>query len=418
MSQQKKKTKVRIVIRNIFIGAIALLFLLFLFAVYYVKCVLPEIKPELTLEVGSSKPVLTDFFSKEYNNKYDLIHLVSGIDSGLDMTEVSDHTVVIEVIGKEYTSILHVVDTVAPTATTKDQTHFNLDAPLKAEDFIEEITDMTQTEVEYVSTPDFEHAGTSEVAIRLTDQGKNETIVYAKLTVIEDTTPPVIDGAKDMSVAVGNTISYKRGITVTDDYDENPVLTIDNSAVDLNTPGNYTVTYVATDASGNQSEVEITVQVKRPSVELATEEMVNAEADKVLAQITTPGMSQYEMAQAIFNWVHNKIAYSDHTPKTNWVQGAYRGLVERKGDCFVYAMTSKCLLTRAGITNMDIEKIPAASRHYWNLIDLGDGWYHFDATRRRDGATFFYWTDAQLMEYSNAHNGSHNYDPSLYPTIQ
>ena len=145
---------------------------------------------------------------------------------------------------------------------------------------------------------------------------------------------------------------------------------------------------------------------------------LNAEADKILATIINDSMSQYEKAKAIFNWCHNQIGYYDGTPKTNWVQGAYRGLVNRRGDCYVYAMTAKCLLTRAGIKNMDIEKIPSKTRHYWNLIDLGEGWYHFDTCRRSDGSTFFYVTDAKLMAYSNAHHGSHNYDPSKYPHIQ
>ena len=52
------------------------------------------------------------------------------------------------------------------------------------------------------------------------------------------------------------------------------------------------------------------------------------------------------------------------------------------------------------------------------MIDIGEGWYHFDATRRKDGTEFFYWTDAELMEYSNANDGSHNYDPEQYPQIQ
>ena len=72
--------------------------------------------------------------------------------------------------------------------------------------------------------------------------------------------------------------------------------------------------------------------------------------------------------------------------------------MDRQGDCYVFACTAKVLLTRAGITNMDIEKIPAKTRHYWNLVDIGDGWYHFDTTPRKDGTIFFMWDDAKLME--------------------
>ena len=59
-----------------------------------------------------------------------------------------------------------------------------------------------------------------------------------------------------------------------------------------------------------------------------------------------------------------------------------------------------------------------AGLDYWNLVDIGGGWYHFDATRRRDKSEFFYVNDETLMEYSRNHSGTHNYDVSAYPTIQ
>ena len=145
---------------------------------------------------------------------------------------------------------------------------------------------------------------------------------------------------------------------------------------------------------------------------------MNRKADEILSQITTEDMSQREVAKAIFDWVHSNVGWADGTPKTDWIQGAYRGLFNRRGDCYVYASTSKCLLTRAGIENMDIGFSNPNRTHYWNLIDLGEGWYHFDATRRTDGRSFFYYSDADIRAYSNAHNGSHAYDPSQYPEIQ
>ena len=66
---------------------------------------------------------------------------------------------------------------------------------------------------------------------------------------------------------------------------------------------------------------------------------------------------------------------------------------------------------------MDIEKIPAKTRHYWNLVDIGEGWYHFDTTPRKDRPTIFMWDEARMMDYSQNHNLSHNYDHSLYPVV-
>ena len=78
--------------------------------------------------------------------------------------------------------------------------------------------------------------------------------------------------------------------------------------------------------------------------------------------------------------------------------------------------TSKALLTRAGIPNLDVVKSDTShSSHYWSLIDCGDGWYHFDTTPRYGGGSFFMLTDAEILAYSEAHRDSHIFDRSLYP---
>ena len=131
-------------------------------------------------------------------------------------------------------------------------------------------------------------------------------------------------------------------------------------------------------------------------------------------------MSQYDKALAIFNYTKGNISYINHSEKGDYVRSAYEGLKLKRGDCYVYASTAKVLLTRAGITNMDIARIPSgSSMHYWNLVDIGDGqgWYHFDTTPRKDRPVIFLWNDQQIKDYSDRHNNSHNYDRSLYPVI-
>lgn len=373
----------------------------------------PQVKKELTKEAGSSLPEVSEFLLQDYKDA----SFVTKMDEAIDMNTVADYEVVIAVNGKEYITTLHVEDTVAPVVATKNIEVYNADSVDPAE-FIENIEDATKTEVEFAEEPDLTKFGKQTVTLQVTDAGGNSVEVSADLEVIEDTTPPVIEGVKTLSVAVGGSISYKKDVTVTDDYDENVKLTIDNSDVDLNEVGDYTVTYIAEDAAGNVTEETATVHVKPAGVSTATEDMVNEKADAILKQIISDDMSQYEKAKAIFFWVHENVAWSDSTPKTTWVQGAYRGLFDRKGDCFVYANTSKCLLTRAGITNMDIGFENPRRIHVWNLIDIGEGWYHFDTTRRADGSYFFYSSDETVRAYSQTHDGSHAYDSSQYPAIQ
>ncbi len=381
---------------------------------------------EVTIEAGSAIPTSAAFLKWENTNAV----ISSGIDENTDTHHVQDIGLVVDLYHQQIPTVLHIQDTIAPEMTTKNLSIMYGDS-VEAEDFVETLSDMTDCVVSFVEEPQIEGGGIYVISLVATDEGGNRCQMDATLEVIQDITPPVINGVKEITITEGDTVSYKKDITVTDDMDEKVTLVVDNSQVDTDVPGDYTVIYSATDSAGNTTEISTTLHVEAvvvvpvvtTSVEI-TEDVVNAAADKILASITNESMSQYEVIEAIYNWCHSKIAYLDGSPKDNWVVGAYYGLVKRQGDCYTYAMTAKCLLTRAGITNMDIERVPVGDgMHFWNLVDIGEGWHHFDTCRRADGSTFFYLTDAELMAYSELHtaadypNGTHYYDRSLYPEI-
>jgi len=410
--------------------AIAIRFMMLIISVIFVGVLLIALIPSdryvkaaVTMEAGQPCPTVEDFLKKEVEDA----EILSGIEPGTKLDHVQEYNLVIKVKRKEYQSILYVRDTKAPVVTAKDKT-ITKEGTVVPEDFIESIDDDTDCKAEFKKEPKPQGNGSYPVEIRVTDEGGNTTDIAAQLIVCVDNTPPVIEGVEEITIKVGEGVSYKKNVTVTDDQDESVKLEIDNSAVNTDAAGDYPITYIATDAAGNRSEVSTVLHVIEPIKVKGsnyTEDDVNAEADKVLAQITNSSMSQYEIIKAIYNWCHTKIAFVDTASKDNWVEGAYAGLVKRKGDCYTYAMTAKCLLTRAGIKNMDIERIRYGNgMHFWNLVDIGEGWHHFDTCRRVDGSTFFYLTDAELMAYSDKHkhkpdypNGSHYYDRSLYPEI-
>ena len=75
-------------------------------------------------------------------------------------------------------------------------------------------------------------------------------------------------------------------------------------------------------------------------------------------------------------------------------------------------------MEKIGVSTIDVERAPGArnDHHYWLLVDLGTGYYHFDATRRAYYFNGFMATDAQIAEYStNVVYGFYNIDSSLYP---
>lgn len=230
-----------------------------------------------------------------------------------------------------------------------------------------------------------------------------------------DTMPPVIEGEDFQVVYVGDTASYRTYVTVSDNEDENVKLEIDSSKVMLHQEGKYKVIYTATDAAGNSSVKEVEIRVEPKPADVLAREKVDEAADKLLAEIIKPDMTLRQQAEAIYIWVKNNIYYDgNYLNNTDWVQAADDGFRNRRGDCYVYFGTAKALLNRAEITNMDIVK--TGGGHYWSLVDLGQGWYHFDTTPRKTGGEFFMLTDEELSTYSKEiGKGSHVWNVDEYP---
>ena len=135
----------------------------------------------------------------------------------------------------------------------------------------------------------------------LTDVGGQETRLNTVLHLIADTTPPVITGVQDQTVYVGDTISYKHGVTVTDDKDTDVELVVDNSGVDLETPGTYTVVYLATDAAGNQTTATAEIRVLPKDTDMASYEKKIELADEALAECWDSTDSEVEQLRSIYN---------------------------------------------------------------------------------------------------------------------
>jgi len=377
---------------------------------------IPSVKESADMEVGEEVPGAEVYLESENSTASYITDL-----STIDTAKLGSHTLSILVDEMEYEVTLNVIDTTAPTGTLQDLTDWT-NKPFAVERFVIATEDMTAVTPSYQTEPDWTKEGEQTVSVRLTDEAGNTAVLEAKLTLEADTVAPVIN-AGNISVKVGKNISYKKAITVTDNCDlpEDVELKIDSSAVNLKQVGEYKVICTAVDTAGNEAQKEITVQVVPEQVLTYEQAEIDQMADAVLAKIITPDMTIEQKCRAIFDWVKKNVSYINNSEKGNWLRGAYEGFKLHKGDCYVYYATSRALLTRAGIPNLEIKKEKqdwtSQSNHYWNLVDIGGGWYHFDTTPRKDKTVFYMWTDAQLLEYSNSHKGSHNFTRELYPAI-
>lgn len=141
---------------------------------------------------------------------------------------------------------------------------------------------------------------------------------------------------------------------------------------------------------------------------------VDQMCDQILAGITTPAMTKRQKAEAIYAWIRRNFRYAGSSASRDWVAEAYQGFRRRHGDCYTYFSVSQALLTRCGIQCIEVIR-STDNHHYWNLVNCGDGWYHFDATPRRAGGYFCLWTDAQMQNYSRSIDYCFEFDHSLYP---
>ena len=148
------------------------------------------------------------------------------------------------------------------------------------------------------------------------------------------------------------------------------------------------------------------------------EELEGLTAD-VLDRIIGDGMTQLEQARAVFDYVHDHITYTGHSDKSDWKTGAYTGLTAGKGDCFTYYAVSRALLAALGIDNLAVERAGGETQHFWNLVNCGDGWYHFDACPRSSRLPSFFsfmFTDRQAADFTaEAGRNYYDFDGSLLP---
>ena len=322
-------------------------------------------------------------------------------------------------------------DREGPTAEAVSQTIRLGDAAPEPEAFVTNLQDNEEGEitVAYVKEPDLTQGGTQEVVLLLTDAHRNKTELTAELTILTDVTAPEISGVQEISIYEGENISYKAGITISDDTDSEDQLTleIDNSQVDPYTAGVYPVTYRVTDTAGNVTEESTTVTVINKEQEeiQAEEERLKPEveelAKKAVKECKESGQTKEELLFAMLLYVKHNMEYNGKSEKGREYYEAYRAFTKGAGDCYTYFAMLKSMMEAAGFETIDVCRINGETNHYWSLVKLNGNWYHIDSCPRSE-KHYKYWycflrTDEELEEFStDKAEGYYTFDTSLYPS--
>ncbi len=227
---------------------------------------------------------------------------------------------------------------------------------------------------------------------------------------VVDTIKPVITGVSNKEITVGDSINLLDGITAMDEAD-GPLEVKIEGTVDTNVAGTYNLKVYAEDLNGNRTEQEFNVTVKEKPVinnntsssnksnkkssssnssstssnDASTKEgrlnIARKEAYRVVSQIIKPGMSNYEKARAICDYItYNVEAQTNQSTeayKTNFGNEAYSALIMKISACSGRCKAVMLLCEAAGLQCQHINA--GAWSHQWNKVLIDGVWYTLDS---------------------------------------
>ncbi|MFB5590602.1 adhesin [Bacillus cereus] len=181
----------------------------------------------------------------------------------------SSTTVTVNVVEKEEEK-----DTEAPVITAKQGVTVHVGDSLNAGDLVEVKDNKDPNPVVTVGAYDTSKAREIQVTVTATDASGNSSSTKVTVNVVEkeeekDTEAPIITAKQGVTVYVGNKLSPESLVSVKDNKDANPVVTV--GAYDTSKPGIISVQVTATDNAGNSSTAMVTVKVVEKEEEKDTE---------------------------------------------------------------------------------------------------------------------------------------------------
>ena len=159
-------------------------------------------------------------------------------------------------------------------------------------------------------------------------------------------------------------------------YSESPVI-----RCPVSFSGKVTFLIKVKDSAGNVASKTFVVTV--------SDKALDAKADAVLAQIVMPGMTEFDKARAIHDWLVRNVAYdkagvqSGNVPSTSFTA---EGLFDtRVAVCDGYSKAFLILCERAGldavrVTGTATNTSGVTSSHAWNQVKIDGKWYEITSS--------------------------------------
>ena len=250
--KKKKRRAVKKIILVILIVIIISILGFFGYKFYKRSEISKKINDNITIEYGEA--LTLDYILKDDFKKIKVSPKLSSLK------KVGEHELTLTIDGEEFKIKVTIKDTTPPVLEVKD---VDEDLP-KVEEFVEKVEDLSKTSLKMSEVE--KTAGEHEVEITVTDEYNNKTSKKAKLTILEYKGSVKFSGLTNLSVYVGSKPDLKKNVSAKDDRFGDLELTVDDSKVNYNTPGTYTIYYKVTDKLGNETVRERKITVKAKTV--------------------------------------------------------------------------------------------------------------------------------------------------------
>lgn len=118
------------------------------------------------------------------------------------------------------------------------------------------------------------------------------------------------------------------------------------------------------------------------SVEMPEAKALYGIVKGLINTVIKPGMSDFDKELAIHDYIVTHCHYSTNPNQESEsnIYRAYGALVDEDAVCNGYAEAIKLILDCIGIESKMVVGTADGVDHAWNLVKLGDSWYHLDAT--------------------------------------
>lgn len=330
------------------------------------------------------------------------IHIANSVGYELVFTEnplplsdytVGEHTLRLALDGTPFEVLLTVTDTTPPVAVLKEVI-VDIGGQVSPGDFIESVSDNSgEVSVDfagnYEGQESFIALSDELILLKLSDIYGNSIEYTGSMTVnINMSVPEFIDLPMYIECMAGMPLVYPEGIIAIDDFGRLLDFTVDDSGVDTETVGEYTVTFTAEDLTGLKTEMSIPLFI----IDINPQD-VDGWVDEMLRDILDPDMTQEENVRAVFEFVRSTITPANDA-SDEWMGSVYKAahyaIENQSGAFYHFYALSEIMLTRAGIINMRVERTHEANTmpgHIWSIVYFDpDGWYHYDCMIMTDDA--------------------------------